>query len=594
MLSAAFVVLIALADFVASALLTDASQLKKDNYDFVIVGAGAAGNALASRLTENPSFSVLVIEAGVTDEGVVGIEVPFLAPTNTPMTAVSWNFTTVPQTSLDNRILTYPRGRVLGGSSSINFLVYTRGSNEEYDRWAELTGDPGWQWSNVEQFYLKSSRLVPPSSGRSTAGMVNPADHGFGPVEVSLPGFPSEIDNRIIDTAKQSNGLFPFSLDLQSGNALGVSLPQNAVGNGTRSSSATAYLRPVLNRSNLDVLIQTTVTRLINTSGAKEKPSFKKVEFAANSTAKRSTVTASKEVILSAGAIGTPQILMLSGVGDEKALKTLGINTLVNLPDVGQNLQDHPIMSNYFFVNSNNTFDNVLRNTSILNADLALWMENHTGLFSDGPANGVAFLRMPSNSSAIKEFGDPTAGPLSAHIELVFADGFAATTTPQPPTGQFLTINSAVVSPTSRGSVTLNSSDPFVFPNIDPNFFATTFDQQVMLQAVKFSRQFVQAQPWAGFVQNRTGPVGDAETDDDIIAASRQAIVTIFHPTSTARMSPVGANFGVVDPDLLLKGADGLRVVDASIFPIIPAAHTVAPTYIVAERAAELIKEAWS
>jgi len=510
------------------------------------------------------------------------------------MTSVTWNFTTTPQTSLDNRVLTYPRGRVLGGSSSINFLVYTRGSNEEYDRWAKITGDSGWEWSNVEQFYLKSSRLVPPVGGRSTVGLVNPADHGFGPVELSLPGFPSEIDDRIINTAKQSNGLFPFNLDLQSGNAVGVSLPQNTVGNGQRSDSSTAYLTPVLNRTNLDVLIQTTVTRLISTGKTNGKPAFKKVEFAADSNAKRSTVTANKEVLLSAGAIGTPQILMLSGIGDENALKKLGVETFVNLPDVGQNLQDHPIMSNYFFVNSNNTFDNVLRNTSILDADLTQWMNNRTGLFSDGPANAVAFLRMPSGSSAIKEFGDPSAGPQSAHIELVFADGFAATINPQPPTGQFLTINSAVVSPTSRGTVTLNSTDPFAFPNINPNFFATEFDQQVMLQAVKFSRQFVQAQPWAGFIQNRTGPVGDAETDDAIIAASRQAIVTIFHPTSTAGMSPVGANFGVVDPDLLLKGAVGVRVVDASIFPVIPAGHTVAPTYIVAERAAELIKNAWS
>lgn len=150
-----FLVLAALAKAVTSALFTDVSQLPKNEYDFVIVGAGAAGNALASRLTENPAFSVLVIEAGVTDQGVLGIEVPFLAPSNQPMTAVTWNFTTTPQTSLGGRVLDYPRGRVLGGSSSINFLTYTRGSNEEYDRWAELTDDSGWAWENLSQFYFK-------------------------------------------------------------------------------------------------------------------------------------------------------------------------------------------------------------------------------------------------------------------------------------------------------------------------------------------------------------------------------------------------------------------------------------------------------
>ncbi|KLO19185.1 aryl-alcohol-oxidase from pleurotus Eryingii [Schizopora paradoxa] len=586
-------VLAALAKAVSSALFTDVGQLSKTEYDFVIVGAGAAGNVLASRLTESKEFSVLVIEAGVTDQGVLGIEVPFLAPTNQPMTAVTWNFTTTPQTSLAGRVLNYPRGRVLGGSSSINFLTYTRGSNEEYDRWAELTGDSGWAWDNVAQFYFKSSRLVPPVDGHSTAGDFNPADHGNGPIEVSLPGMPTEIDNRVINTSKQSGSEFPFNIDLQSGNAVGVGLAQSTIGGGARSSSSTAYLTPVLNRTNLDVLIQTTVTRLIS-SGSSENPIFRTVEVAANASSKRSTVSAKKEVILSAGSIGTPQILMLSGIGDQTALKKLGIKTLLNLPDVGQNLQDHPIMSNYFLVNSNNTFDDVLRNTSILDADLAQWTNNRTGLFGNAPGNAVAFLRLPNNAAIFKQFKDPSAGPQSAHFEFIFADGFAATVQPQPATGHFLTINSAVVSPISKGSVTLNSTNPFEFPIINPNFFSSPFDQAVMLQAVKTARSFVAASPWAGFVQSRFGPVGDAETDDEIIAASKQSIVTIFHPVCTARMSPKDASWGVVDPQLLVKGATGLRIVDASIFPIIPAAHTVGPTYIVAERAAQLIKDAWS
>nr|ALS87662.1 extracellular aryl-alcohol oxidase-1 [synthetic construct] len=575
------------------ALYSDVSQLPKLKYDFVVIGAGAAGNVIAARLTENPKFSVLLIEAGISDQGVLGVQVPFLAPTNLPNSSVTWNYTTVPQTSLNNRVLAYSRGRVLGGSTSINLMTYTRGSDDEYNRWAELTGDDSWAWRNLEPFYLKSTRLVPPVDHHSTKGLVDPAVHGFGPVEVSLPGLPSELDGRVVNTSKASGAEFPFNVDIQSGNSVGVGIAQSTIGGGIRSSSSRAYLEPNLNRSNLHVLLENSVTRLVQSGSDHGVPVFKQVELAASPSATRTIVTADKEVILSAGSIGTPQILMLSGLGDAAELGRLGIRPVVNLPDVGKNLQDHPIMSNYWVVNSNNTFDDVLRNTSILDADLAQWTANKTGLFGNAPANAVALLRIPGNASIFERVRDPAAGPHSAHFEMIFADGFAATVFPQPATGHFVTINTAVVSPTSVGSVRLASADPFTFPLIDPNFFNTTFDQFAMLSAVKAARAFMTAPPWQGFVASRFGPVGSAETDEDIIAAARDAIVTIWHPTSTARMSPRHASWGVVDPQLLVKGVSGLRIVDASIMPIIPAAHTTGPTYILAERAAEFIKEAW-
>ncbi|OSD00960.1 GMC oxidoreductase [Trametes coccinea BRFM310] len=575
------------------ALYNDASQLPNLKYDFVVIGAGAAGNVIAARLTENPKFSVLLIEAGISDQDVLGIEVPFLAPANLPNSSVTWNYTTTPQTSLNNRALAYSRGRVLGGSTSINLMTYTRGSDDEYDRWAELTGDDSWAWKNLEPFYLKSSRLVPPVDHHSTKGLVDPAVHGFGPVEVSLPGLPTELDGRVVNTSKALGAEFPFNIDIQSGDSVGVGIAQSTIGGGIRSSSSRAYLQPNVNRRNLHVLIENTVTRLVRSGPSHGVPVFKQVEFAPGPSAKRTIVTADKEVILSAGSIGTPQILMLSGIGDSLELKRLGIKPIVNLPDVGQNLQDHPIMSNYWVVNSNNTFDDVLRNTSILNADLAQWNTSKTGLFGNAPANAVALLRIPDDASIFKRVRDPAAGRRSAHFEMIFADGFAATVIPQPATGHFVTINTAVVSPTSVGSVRLASADPFAFPLIDPNFFSTSFDQFAMLSAVKAARAFMAAPPWRGFVVSRFGPVGTAETDEEIIAAARDAIVTIWHPTSTARMSPKHAPWGVVDPQLLVKGASGLRIVDASVMPIIPSAHTSGPTYILAERAAEFIKETW-
>jgi choline dehydrogenase-like flavoprotein len=360
---------------------------------------------------------------------------------------------------------------------------------------------------------------------------------------------------------------------------------QSTIGKGTRSSSATAYLSPALNRTNLHVLIQNTVTKLVQTGNQSEIPTFKTVKFAANSAceffkigiiiifaifktpfaANRTLVSASKEIILSAGSIGTPQILMLSGIGDPKALNALGIEPAVNLSDVGQNLQDHPIMSNYWLVKSNATFDDVLRESTLASAALSQWLANRTGLFSNAPADGIAFLRLPNNASIFSTTKDPSAGPGSAHFEMIWGNGYAATVLPQPATGHFTTINTAVVSPTSRGSIHLASTDPFAFPIINPNFFNSTFDQFAMLSAVKAARAFMETAPWDGFVQSRFGPVGSAESDEQIIAASRDAIVTIWHPTSTARMSPKNASWGVVDPQLLVKGVKGLRVVDASI-----------------------------
>ncbi|KLO19171.1 aryl-alcohol-oxidase from pleurotus Eryingii [Schizopora paradoxa] len=523
--------------------------------------AGAAGNVVASRLSENPNFSVLVVEAGVTNEGVVPIAVPFLAPTNQPMTAVTWNYTTVPQSNLDGRILTYPR----------DFLVYTRGSNEGYDQWANLIGDDSWAWRNLEPFYLKSSRLVPPVDGRNTSGLVDPRAHGDGPIEISLIGMPTELTKLMLETSLNSTSEFPFTVDINGGNGVGIGAPQSTVGGGQRSSSATAYLEPILTRKNVDVLIQTTVTRLITTGSSEGKPVFSKVEMATNSTSKRVTVTARKEIVLSAGAIGTPQILMLSGIGDRSSLEAIGIKSRLHLPDVGQNLVDHPIIASFFNVTSNKTSDDIFRNSTLFNADLAQWTAHKDGIFANLPSSGAGFLRLPDNATIFTNFSDPTAGPKSPHFEIIFSDYFNPDgIVPRPATGSYMTISVAVLSPLSRGSVTLNSSDPFAFPNIDPNFLSSPFDQFVAVEAIKSIRRFVTAPPWTGFVSGQFGNVGSAQTDDEILAEIRQVTRTIFHPTCTARMSPKDAKWGVVDPELLVKGAVGLRVVDASVFPASP------------------------
>ncbi|GJF00198.1 aryl-alcohol oxidase-like protein [Phanerochaete sordida] len=593
LLSVALTVLLCIAPPAHAALYTDAADLPTSTFDFVIVGAGAGGAVMAARLSENPSTSVLVIEAGPSDAGLLEIAVPFMAPELTgPFSKWTWNFTTVPQAELNNRTLAYARGRILGGSTSVNYMAHTRGSDDEYNLWAQLTGDEGWAWSNLEKFYFKSARLVAASNGRSSTGLVNPLAHGFGPVEVSLPGHTEPIDDRILQTARTVPE-FPLAADLNAGRNIGMALMQSSVSGGRRVSSATAYLHPAISRPNLHVLIGNTVTKLVQTGNTTRGPEFKQVEFAPNSTAPCTSVKATKEIILSAGTISTPQILMLSGVGNATELSSFGITPVVDLPDVGRNLQDQPLLASYFRVISNisnATYDAVERSPELKTAALAQWNATRTGLFSGGVVNGVGFLRLPANSSIFQNITDPAAGPNTGHIEMIFGDGYNALVDPQPATGNFLTVQLSVSTPTSLGSVTLNNTDPFTFPVIDPNFLGTPFDRFAVVEVVKAARRFVSAPTWDGFIGDRFGVIGDADTDEEILDACRKEVVTIWHPTSTARMAARDVPWGVVDPDLLVKGVSGLRIVDASVFPRIPAVHPSAVIYIMAERVADLIQ----
>ncbi|CAL1710566.1 unnamed protein product [Somion occarium] len=581
-----------LSNLCSAAFFTSPSQLSKKQYDFVIVGGGTAGSVLANRLTENSKVSVLVIEAGVNHQGNLNLEVPFLGVTLSG-TQVDWNFTTTPQNGLNGRVLPYARGFVLGGSGSINLLTFNRGSDDVWNRWASLTKDQGWSWNSVKKYYLKSSSLVPPADGHDFTGQANPAVHGNGPVEVSVPGFSLPIDDLVVSTSNQLGGRFSFNVDFNSGKFVGVGFMQSSIGGGERSSAATAYLEPVESRRNLDILINAQVTKLIQSGTSKSGPIFQVAEI--GQPGKRWQVMALKEVILSAGVIGTPQLLLLSGIGPSAALTSLQITPLVDLPDVGTNLADHPLVPNYFQVSSNGTWDDVLRNGDNFGATLGLWQASRQGLFVNSPGNTLAYTRLPANSPALAGISDPAAGSRSAHTELIFVDGFAPFgSVPQPATGNFVTVLTAVVSPTSRGSVTLASTDPFAKPLINPSILSTNFDIQAMVQAIKDAQTFLNATPWQkDFKPVPFGDLANARTDTDKASFARQNSVTVNHPAGTARMSPANSNWGVVDSQLKLKGAQGVRIVDASVFPVIPECHIQGPVYIVAERAADLIKSAY-
>ncbi|KAJ3553827.1 hypothetical protein NM688_g3411 [Phlebia brevispora] len=568
-------------------------MLIKSTYDFIIIGGGTAGNVLANRLSSNKAVNVLVIEAGGSDVGDIGIEVPFLG-TSLPNTPIDWNYTTTTQLGAGLREIHYTRGKVLGGSSCLNLLTWNICSNDLWNHWASLTGDSGWAWDNVKQYYLKTSSLVPPADGHNDAGEVIPSVHGDGPVDVSVPGFPLPLDSLVINASHQLGGRWTYNEDINAGNGLGTAYMQSSVGGGQRSHAATAYLHPVDNRTNLDILINTQVTRIIRSGTDGRIPAFREVEMAQSSASQRYTVKATKEVLLAAGVFGSPQILQLSGIGPQRVLRSVGITPIVDNNDVGAGLADHPLVPLYYEVNSNATWDNVLRDNNVFNADLAQWMSNRTGLFVDSPGNTQSFFRIPDDDPIWLLYKDPAAGPNSAHMETIYVNAFAPFGTAAPPTtGNYLTLLAALVAPMSRGTVLINSSDPFDHPLIDPSLLTNIFDVYAMVQSIKGAQEFIKAPVFKGYIGSAYGDLAHATTDLQLAVFAAENAVTVNHPSGTCRMSPANSNDGVVDSQLRVKGVSGLRVVDASIFPSVPNCHIQAIVYTVAERAADLIMTAY-
>ncbi|KAJ6521973.1 alcohol oxidase [Mycena vulgaris] len=572
------------------AIIENATDLNKLNikFDFIVVGGGTAGNVIANRLSENPKYSILVLEAGGSNIDILNIIVPFFCTQAAPNTPQDWNYTTTPQAALNGRQIPYPRGFVLGGSSSVNYMVYTRGSKEDFDRFAKVTGDNGWSWDSLIPYMRKNERFsLTTSDHHNTTGQFNPSVHGFTGVNtVSLAGFPSPVDDRIIATTTELEE-FPFNLDMNSGYQLGIGWGQATIKNGSRSSSATSYLAPqFIRRPNLHVLLHARVTRILQTATG----DFRTVEFVQDLNGKRFTLTARNEVILSAGSLGTPNLLLHSGIGNSSTLTSLGIKPVHNLPSVGQNLTDHTRVPLSFLVNSNDTYETAARNATLAAEQLAQWNTTRTGPLVDYPLSHIGWLRIPDNSSIFERFSDPAAGPNTAHYELLVANGRGG---PPPPTGNFLSVNTALVSPTARGSVTLSSNDPFAPPLINPNFLGAELDLFLMREALRSALRFASAPAWADYVISAVG-VNSTSTDNELNDYIRVNAGTIQHPAGTASMSPKGASWGVVDPDLRVKGLSGLRIVDLSVVPFIPAAHTQSATYTIAERAADLIKGAWA
>ncbi|KAF9255232.1 aryl-alcohol oxidase-like protein [Marasmius fiardii PR-910] len=579
------------------AIFDNANGLPSEkNYDFIIVGSGAGGAVIANRLTENPATSVLVIEAGVSDKNQLNITVPFYTTRLSPNTPFDWNFTllcrTVPQTHLNNRILTYNRGFAIGGSTTINSMAYTRGTIDDWDRLARITGDQGWSWDSIfPKYVFKNEILTPPADGHDVRENLDPAFHGTaGITGTSPPGFPYPIDDKVLATTKELKAEFPFNQEPNSGKHLGVGWQIVTARGGERSSSSTSYLGDkFVSRKNLDVVLNTRVTRILPEHG--DKTTIRTVEFAQMADGPRRTLTASKEIILAGGVIGTPNILLHSGIGPANPLSALGITPLIDNPSVGENFTDHPGISQAWFVNGTDTWELAVRDPKVAAAQLAEWEKSRTGPLTRPVQSQLGWLRLPKDAKIFQQFEDPSAGPNSAHYEILFANGLSDFDTP--PKGNFMSILTAVVSPLSRGFVHINSANPFDKPVVDTNFMASEFDLFTMRESLLAARRFLTASVWKGYILEPFQH-SDSNSEEELNDYIRNNARPFWHGIGTASMTREDASYGVVNPDLKLKGVKGVRVVDGSVFPLVPTAHTQAPIYILAERASDIIKKEWN
>ncbi|KAF7356033.1 Aryl-alcohol-oxidase from pleurotus Eryingii [Mycena venus] len=582
---------------------------RNQSFDFIIVGGGTAGNVVANRLSENPNFSVLVLEAGSSPEGLLNYTVPFFGQfTHVVPNPRDWNYTTIPLPGLNGRAPPFPRGRLLGGCSSMNGMQYDRGSKEDYDRYARISGDPGWgvnllfsthsfcldnsliRWDALQPYIRRNEHWTPPVDNHNQTGQFNPTVHGFHGINaVSLSGFLFPIDGMIQQVTQELSDEFPFNLDYNSGSPLGVSWSQATIKHGKRSSSFTSYLGPeFIGRPNLHVVLNTQVTRIIQTS--QSPVTFKMVEFAESRKGATHLITATKEVIISAGSIETPKLLMNAGIGDPTVLSSLGIKPRVNLPDVGKNLSVHTGVSLGYFVNSTDTFDDIFRNLTVRKILLDQWLATDGGGRLSASLSGhTVFKRLPSNSSVLAVHADPAAGPNSPHIQSGAENGLLNPL----PEGHFISVGATLVTPTSRRSIELNTTDPFDNPLIKLGCLSTNFDIAAIREGMKSALRFIGAKAWDGYVLGPVNNITTATSDADLEAYARAHAAPNGHVVGTATMSPRGANYGVVDPDLIVKGVRHLRVIDASVWPYVPAGNTQASVYILAERAADLIKVAW-
>ncbi len=530
-------------------------------YDYVIVGAGTAGCLLANRLSADPDVNVLVLEAGGRDNYPwIHIPVGYLYCIGNPRT--DWLYKTISEPGLHGRSLLYPRGRVLGGSSSINGMIYMRGQREDYAEWARLTRDARWSWEAVLPAFRKTE------------------DYCGGQSEFHGSGGEWRVDKQRLkwavlesfSEAAQQIGIAATE-DFNRGDNSGIGYFDVNQKRGWRLNASQAFLRPVRHRRNLTIITGAQAHRLViagrRCSG---------VEFVG--AGGRAVAHARREVLLAAGSINSPQLLELSGVGDGSRLQGLGIPTVLDAPGVGSNLQDHLQLRMSFRVTGVRTLNTIAATWWGKLGIGVQYLLTRRGPMSMSPSQLGAFTKSDPSDSSI------TRPDLEYHVQPLSLERFGE------PLHRYdaITASACNLRPSSRGSVHVESPDPARPPLIDPNYLATDHDRRIAARALKLTRRIMAAPALARFRPEEVAPGTQFQSEEELSAAAGHIGTTIFHPVGTAKMGTRDDRMAVVDSELRVLGIDGLRVIDASVMPTITSGNTNSPTLMIAERAAELIR----
>jgi choline dehydrogenase-like flavoprotein len=520
------------------------------SYDYIITGAGPAGCVLANRLSEDPTVNVLLLEAGGGDTNPL-----FHMPAGfAKMTkgVASWGWSTVPQKHMNNRVLRYTQAKVIGGGSTINAQIYTRGNAADYDLWASEDGCTGWDYRSVLPYFKRAE-----DNQRFADDY-----HGYGgPIGVSMPSAPLPICDAYI-RAGQERGI-PYNHDFNGATQAGVGFYQLTQRNRRRSSAAMAYVEPARSRKNLTVRTGAQVTRIVL-----EGKRAVGVELGSE------TIRADREVIVSSGAMGSPKLLLQSGIGPAAHLRSVGVEVRHDLPGVGENLQDHLDLFVIAECTGDHTYDNVAK------LHRTLWAGLQYVLFGSGPVASSLF------ETGGFWYADPDARSPDIQFHLGLGSGIEAGVARLKNAG--VTLNSAYLHPRSRGTVRLASADPNAAPLLDPNYWSDPHDRKMSIEGLKLAREIMQQPALKPYVLAERLPGPDIKTDEQLFEYGCANAKTDHHPVGTCKMGT--DEMAVVDLDLRVRGLEGLRVCDSSIMPRVPSSNTNAPTIMVGEKGADIIR----
>lgn len=527
--------------------------MHEDSYDYIVVGAGSAGCVIANRLSADPAARVLLLEAGPRDSSPwIHIPVGYYKSIANP--AIGWGYETDPVPGSNGRRISWPRGRVLGGSSSINGLVYIRGQAEDFDHWRQL-GNSGWDWDSVKPYFIRAE-------GRERgADEFHGADGPLGVSDVHR----DELCDAYIEAAREAG--VPYNADFNGARQEGVGYFQLTTRNGRRSSTAVAYLKPARKRANLRVETGALATKIVFEGRRAAGITYRQ-------NGEMRTARAGRELILSGGAINSPQLLQLSGIGPAPLLREHGIEVVADLAGVGADLQDHYQIRNIYECTRPITVNDEVRSPLHKAAAALRWALFRTGPLSIGAGHVGLFARTRA------ELETPD---VQFHFIRFSADG---------PGGKLddfpgFTVSVCQLRPESRGTIHIRSAEAQEPPSIQPNYLDSRGDQETMLAGMRLARQIIEIPAMKSYVRREVLPGPDVNSDKEMLEYIRDYGSTIFHPTSTCRMGP--DEMAVVDERLRVRGIDGLRVADASIMPRVVSGNTNATCVMIGEKASEMV-----